>query len=259
MSANHTTDTQSKRSDFLATTFEPLEGRLLLSRVTLTGHLLEVVGDLNSSNRIILSLSQNAHYIFLKINGATQSFHRGQIHTVEIFGGNYADYIVARSHHRQTIDCPETIVGGGGDDTLLGGNGEDVIFANGTGNSLLESGYANSTIVGGTGQDILIGGVGDNVLIAGTGNQLLEGGDGTGADVLLGGTGNDTLIGNTGHDYLLGYKGDNLINATGGQDTIYEGSGNDTVIGGGGQEIHDGIYAGFFKLLADVMPTIPGE
>lgn len=92
----------------------------------------------------------------------------------------------------QTLDDPETVNGGDGNDNLQLVGGADSILG-GAGADTLRGGNGNDTLVGGTGVDTMNG---DND------NDLLNGADGSGSDTLNGAAGTDTNGGSDGGDVL---------------------------------------------------------
>jgi Ca2+-binding RTX toxin-like protein len=171
-----------------------------------------------------------------------------------------------------SIDLPNSLIGGDGDDTIRGGseidtlmgnNGNDSIIA-GAGDDLVSAGDGNDIVVegdsitAGGGNDVISLGDGNDTADGADGNDTIDGGDGfdsiiggLGDDSLNGGMGNDTIVGDFGNDSIIGASGadviygdsdDPAIIATGleGNDTIDAGAGNDFVDGGGGADNIDG-------------------
>jgi Ca2+-binding RTX toxin-like protein len=195
---------------------EPLEGRALLSAVTLSNGVLTVTGN-STADRIEVQKRADKGQLKIEINGAEKKFTYSSVHKIVIntLGGN--DFVDV-SGRDGGVSIPMSVNGGDGNDTLHGGNGND-------------------TLLGGNGNDRLEGKGGNDVLSGGAGNDYVYGGDGK--DNVKGDSGNDHLFGEAGDDSLLGGDGDDDLNGGSGRDDVRGQNGNDDFSVDGSGEIHD--------------------
>ncbi|MDE1902082.1 MAG: hypothetical protein KGI37_10640 [Alphaproteobacteria bacterium] len=124
-----------------------------------------------------------------------------------------------------TLDQPNIITAGDGNDTVYGSQSNDTITL-GNGNDTVVEGNGNSTITVGDGIDTITAGDGNNTVVVGAGYDTLTLGNGNnsittggGGGVISLGTGNNTLTVNSASGSTNGYT----INATGGGTTTING------------------------------------
>lgn len=99
-----------------------------------------------------------------------------------------------------TIELPDSLFGGDGNDTLLSAGGDDFLNGN-AGNDSLVGGAGNDALLGGAGADTLDGDLGDDTVDGQGGNDRVAGGDGSDTYVWNGtGDGVDTLSSLSGYD-----------------------------------------------------------
>jgi len=195
---------------------EPLEGRTLLSSVSLSGGTLTVTGN-STSDRIEVQNRADKGELRVELNGSEKKFRYSSVKKIVInsLGGN--DFVEA-SGRDGGVGIPISINGSDGNDTLEGGN-------------------ANDTILGGNGNDHIEGKAGNDSLSGGANNDWIQGGDGK--DVIHGDSGNDRLFGEAGDDSLFGGDGDDDLNGGSGHDSVRGDRGNDDFIGDTTGEVHD--------------------
>ena len=151
-----------------------------------------------------------------------------------------------------SLDQPDVLIGGAGNDIVFAQGGDDLIFGDGALDAIAnwfelygtdvtvpninaafdamqlstrKAGLADLE-ASSDGNDTLYGGIGDDIMCGMGGADKLFGGNGD--DVLLGGSGKDELNGGNGDDYLDGGKG---------ADTLLGGDGNDIFRYGKGDTI----------------------
>ncbi len=186
---------------------------------------------------------------------------------IEVDAGNGNDNIVG------SLDLPDSLFGGGGDDTILGQGGNDTLIGDdgndsiigstgddsilsgdaddsvtgddgndtinsGNGNDTVSAGDGNDSVFASNGQDSIDGDAGNDTLNGDGGTDSVNGGDGN--DSILGGEGNDTLDGQDGDDTMNGQAGNDTVDGNRGNDSILGGNGNDAVLGGAGQDTVNG-------------------
>ena len=99
-----------------------------------------------------------------------------------------------------TVELPDSLFGGDGNDTLLSSSGNDFLNGN-AGNDSLVGGAGNDSMLGGAGADTLDGDLGDDTVDGQGGNDVVKGGDGSDTFVWNGtGDGVDTLSSISGYD-----------------------------------------------------------
>jgi hypothetical protein len=149
--------------------FESLESRQLLSSVTLSGGILTVTGDSNTTRLAVSYTASNNTVTGSTSSGAVKTVSKSQVSGIKIEGGSRSELISVTSE----LTIPTTIQGNGGNDTVWGGSGRD-------------------SISGGTGNDALHGRGGNDILLGRDGNDWIDGGSGT--DSVDGGAGSDSMI-----------------------------------------------------------------
>jgi Ca2+-binding RTX toxin-like protein len=192
---------------------ESLESRMLLSAsAALTGHVLRVHGDLQSTNTIIVNNNKDGlvDVSITSVNHKKQTstliekqFTRANIKRVMIRGGVKADTITIDQPIGQPnslFTLPTRIDALAGNDVITTGAERDVINASG-GNDKVDAGAGNDFVFGGRGDDTLLGGDGNDTLWGGNGNDSLDGANGD--DKLGGILGQNTLRGGAGKDTFL--------------------------------------------------------
>jgi len=192
--------------------FEALEGRRMLSSVTLSNGVLSVVGDANANNELVVQPSGSSN-LFAYANSARKTVAKSQVRSVRFVGGSSDDDVFLAS----SLSIPSDVKTYGGKDeirlangidTVDAGDGDDMIWTRGGDDKIL-GGNGNDTFKGDEGNDTFDGGAGNDVAEGEEGNDVLRGGDG--ADKLFGGPGNDNLDGGAGSDSLDGGSGTNIV------------------------------------------------
>ncbi|MCY2952203.1 MAG: calcium-binding protein [Planctomycetota bacterium] len=188
---------------------ESLEARMLLSAsAALTGHVLRIHGDLQSTNTITVSNNKDG-LVDVSITSVNRKnkpstlikkqFTLANIKRVMIRGGVKADTITI-DQTNSSFALPTRIDALAGNDLITTGAEPDVINAS-AGNDKIDAGAGNDLVFGGRGDDTLLGGDGNDTLWGGNGNDSLDGG--TGDDKLGGILGQNTLLGGDGKDTFL--------------------------------------------------------
>ena len=212
--------------------FEPLEGRQLLSSVSLSNGILTLVGNTSSANELVIQPSGSSN-LFAYANNVSKTVSKSSVKAVKFTGGSRNDLIFLST----SINVPTTVTGGAGDDDIRLSGGNDVVDA-GDGNDRIWTRPGNDKVIGGNGDDEFKGDLGNDTFDGGAGKDYADGGQGD--DLILTGDGDDTLIGNLDDDKLDGGNGHDSIRADSGNDTLLGGGGNDTLQGGSGADIFDG-------------------
>lgn len=173
---------------------ETLEGRRLLSAVSLSSGVLKLTGDSWTGNSLTVDLQSNGGF-WVNADGHIISTSPGAVSSISITGGSGADavYINPGIKVAATINTyggNDTIKGGSGYDNITAGDGADKIYGSGkivvgNGSSAVYVGKLASYVQVGNGNDLVEGGPGNDTLIAGGGHSTLYGG--AGADLLEGG------------------------------------------------------------------------
>lgn len=161
---------------------EGLEIRSLMSSVSLNDGVVNIVGDHEAENSVVVSADAAKTQIYVRANGDSVNYNYAQVKSIHITGGLKTDTIDVRS----SIDLTTFIDSSRGTDYISGGAGNDFIFAGG----------GVKTLFGNGGNDVIIGGPGDETLVGGDGNDSIYGSGGS--DFMLGDAGNDLLDGGTG-------------------------------------------------------------
>lgn len=118
-----------------------------------------------------------------------------------------------------TMDQPNLITAGEGDDSIYGGRSHD-------------------TITGGNGNNVVVAKEGDDDVTLGNGNNNIDLGDGE--NIAVTGTGNDTIVATDGDNTIDAGSGANSLTMGNGNNTLSTGAGNDTVVAGDGEnELND--------------------
>jgi Ca2+-binding RTX toxin-like protein len=211
---------------------ESLEGRRLLSSVSLSGGVLKLVGDANSHNDLVVQPAASGK-IFVYANNVSKTFRTADVKSVQFTGGSKADGIFLASK----LELDAVVNAGAGDDDIRLGEGDDVVNA-GDGDDKIWTRPGNDKAYGGNGDDRFLGDEGNDVFEGGPGNDSADGGGGN--DAILAGTGNDSVIGGNGDDKLDAGAGNDYVRADAGSDTLLGGDGDDTLGGGSGADTFDG-------------------
>jgi hypothetical protein len=149
--------------------FESLESRQFLSSVTLSGSILTVNGDSNTT-RLAVSYNSSANTVTGSTSsGAVKTVSKSQVSGIRIVGGLRSELISVTSQ----LSIPSTIQGNGGNDTIWAGSGRD-------------------SISGGSGNDQIHGRGGNDIIFGRDGNDWIDGGAGT--DAANGEAGSDKLL-----------------------------------------------------------------
>ncbi|MFT3788779.1 MAG: hypothetical protein QM770_21850 [Tepidisphaeraceae bacterium] len=211
---------------------ESLETRRLLSSASVKAGVLNIRGEVETPNTIVVSL--NGSNVRVVINGgASADFDPANFTQITIRGGIVADTVISSNYLGKlfriyTYGGNDTVVMGGdnsliragkGADTVTGSGGKDRIWG-GEGGDSLDGGAGNDTIHGWDGNDTIRGSAGNDLIFGGLGTDSLDGGSGN--DTLLGGSGNDTYAPGPGTNLVFAILGGNTINIDlTGVDTIW--------------------------------------
>ena len=254
----------SGRGGFGSVSAEALEARRLLS-VSIAANGVLTIDDSSVTTPLHIVVDTDSSNGDYRVNdtGQVTEFPAAEVDSVQILGGNGANYIELDASFANTLTPDNGINGGGaGADTIISSPTSDCIIFGGTGGDLIECRGGNNivsgnagpdTIVGGSGSDTLYGNAGNDSILAGKGNQQLIGG--RGADTMKGGPGSDSLYGKNGNDLEYGGSGNAFIRGGMGNNTMIGGGGNDTVIGG---PMNSVLVAGHGDFLPVVGQTAPG-
>jgi Ca2+-binding RTX toxin-like protein len=146
--------------------FEPLEGRRLLSAAPAPAPAIDAAGVLqvsgtNKSDVIVVELdAADATKLDVTVNGTMSQFDvsavTGGVHVV---GGNGSDDMEVHEATAGAFTLPVSMEGGNGKDHLVGGSGADNL-SGGNGKDDIDGGAGDDTIDGGRGKDHLVGGTG---------------------------------------------------------------------------------------------------
>lgn len=144
---------------------ENLEPRQMLASVSLSGGVLTVNGDTNSTNNLAVNLDSSGRVV-AKYNNSTKTYSKSSVSSIVIRGGNKNDYLAVTSSLNIGAkiygqDGKDTVWAGNGNDTVYGGPGDDQLNGRG-GNDELHGEGGNDTIDGGAGTDKYSGGDGTN-------------------------------------------------------------------------------------------------
>lgn len=193
--------------------FEALEGRRMLSSVTLVNGVLNVVGNLSGSNELVVQPSGSSN-LYAYANNVNKKVSRSAVKSVRFIGGAGSDDVFLAS----SLNIPAVVTTGAGDDNIRlargndkveAGDGNDLIWTRG-GNDVVSAGAGNDSFKGDTGDDSFDGGAGNDTAAGEEGEDTLKGGDGN--DTLTGGPGDDVLDGGAGADFIDGGSGDDIVN-----------------------------------------------
>ena len=151
-----------------AGSLEALEGRRLLSSVSLSSGTLTIIGNDNSDNT--LGVWKNGSNLVAVHNGATKSYASSSVKKIAIHGGKEDDKIWITSD----VEKPSVLKGYDGRDTISGGTGADWMYG-GDDNDKLYGNDADDFAYGEDGNDQLWGGKGKNYLSGGGGTDVTNG------------------------------------------------------------------------------------
>ena len=211
---------------------EPLEGRKLLSSVSLSNGVLTLTGDSGVRNELVVQRSGSSA-LFAYANNVNKKIALSSVKSVKFFGGTRDDDIFLASDLKLNAE----VKAGAGNDTVRLALGNDYVDG-GDGNDRIWTRPGNDKAVGGNGDDTLLGDEGNDALDGGAGNDAVDGGHGD--DTVVGGAGNDSLIGNYGNDRLDAGDGNDFLRADANNDTLLGAAGDDTLQGGSGADFFDG-------------------
>lgn len=156
---------------------ESLEPRQLLSSVSLTSGVLNVVGNTSGDNVLTVDYRNNNKDIIAIIGALSKTYSASSISSINIVGGSGVD----RVYVNPAITKATKITGNAGNDSIRGGGGND-------------------SILGGDGNDTLLGWGGNDSIYGGNGNDKIDGGDG--ADTVKGEAGTNNVEGGAGADVI---------------------------------------------------------
>ncbi len=151
-----------------AGSLEPLEGRRLLSSVSLSGGTLTIIGNDDSNNS--LGVWKDGSNLVAVHNGASKSYASSSVKKIAIHGGKEDDNVwitpgVEKPSVVRGYDGRDSISGGGGSDWIYGGDDNDKLYGN----------DADDFVYGESGNDQLWGGKGKNYLSGGGGTDITNG------------------------------------------------------------------------------------
>jgi uncharacterized delta-60 repeat protein len=178
----------------------------------------------------------------LNRNGTITTYPMVSVNKLDIQSGDGNDTIIA------SVDIPEIINSGAGNDSIVTGDGTDTIDA-GDGNNTVSSGRGSDSVIAGDGNDSINGGDGENVIDAGAGNNFVQLDAGSvrtqgGDDTIIGGGGDDfggvSITSGGGNDSITTGDGDDVINCGEGDDTVNSGGGDDQITSGGDADSGEG-------------------
>ena len=212
--------------------FESLEDRRLLASVSVSNGVLQLVGDANSSNQLVVQPSGSSS-LYVYANNVNKKVALSSVKSVKFVGGSKADGIFLASNLKLNAD----VRAGAGNDDIRLAVGNDYVDA-GDGDDKVWTREGNDKVVGGAGVDSILGDYGNDYLDGGLGDDSIDGGGDD--DVILGGGGNDSIIGNVGNDKIDGGDGNDSLRADAGNDSLYGAAGDDTLKGGSGPDFFDG-------------------
>jgi hypothetical protein len=170
--------------------FEPLEDRRLLSSVSLSNGVLQLVGNSGSANEMVVQRSGSSN-LYAYVNNVNKKVPLSSVKSVKFTGGSKADDIFLASDLKLNAE----VKAGAGDDTVRLGHGNDYVDG-GDGDDRIWTREGNDKAYGGNGDDDIAADLGDDYVDGGTGDDDLDGGGGN--DVVLGGDDDDSLVGNVG-------------------------------------------------------------
>jgi hypothetical protein len=151
-----------------AGSLESLEGRRLLSSVTLSNGTLMIIGNDGSDNS--LGVAKNGSNLIAYHNGASKSYSESSVTKIAIHGGKEEDTIWVS----KDVKKPSVLKGYKGRDTISGGRGADWMYG-GDDNDKLYGNDGDDSGYGEDGNDDLWGGKGKNYLSGGAGTDLTNG------------------------------------------------------------------------------------
>jgi len=146
--------------------------------------------------------------------------------TNPFLGNNYVLPTLDQPNFITSGNGNDTIYGGRSNDTIISGNGNDLIYG-ANGNDSITTGSGNSTIQAGNGNNTVTVGDGVNNILLGNGNNTVV--SGNGGDSIVAGNGANSITSGTGADTITAGNGANIINDAGGNNVINVGSGNNTI------------------------------
>ena len=141
---------------------ETLEGRQMLSSVSLSGGVLTLSGDNGRTN--VLSVSRGGNQVLAEANDRKVWYDYNKVNSIRITGGDRNDRVSVSDQ----IYRDATVYAGAGDDFVLTGSGNDLIYG-GAGGDDLNGGKGNDKIYGQDGNDDLQGGPDYDLLDGGNG------------------------------------------------------------------------------------------
>ena len=211
--------------------FETLEGRQLLSSISLSNGVLSVVGNASSNNDLVVLKSGSSLNVYA--NNVSKKVALSSVKTVKFTGGSKVDDIFLASD----LKVKAEVRAGAGNDVVRLAEGDDYVDG-GDGNDRIWTRPGNDKVVGGAGDDEFRGDDGNDSFDGGAGDDDADGGGDD--DTVAGGAGNDVLVGNLGNDKLDGGDGNDRLRADAGNDSLVGGTGDDTLRGGTGADFFDG-------------------
>jgi hypothetical protein len=160
--------TVAAASNAPAGSLEALEGRRLLSSVSLSGGTLTIIGNVNSDNS--LGVWKNGSNLVATHNGTSKSYASSSVKKIAIHGGKEDDTLWITPD----VQRPSILKGYKGEDSIYGGSGSDWMYG-GDDNDKLYGNNNNDFAYGDNGNDELWGGKGKNHLSGGAGTDLTNG------------------------------------------------------------------------------------
>lgn len=227
------TNKERSASQIAKAVFETLEGRQLMSSVTLSDNMLTVQATGDNPMKVWVSADRRTNQVIVWADGKKQSFDATAFSSLRIIGGAKNDSVYIEPE----IKIPAHITTGAGNDKINAGGGNDVIDA-GAGNDTVRGNDGNDQISGGDGNDKLYGGVGADTIDGNDGDDRIDGG--SGRNTLRGGDGDDVLFGGQQTDMIDGGEGNDRLFGAGGNDDLQGGEGNDFLRGEQGDDVLDG-------------------
>src|SRR6185503_11882512 len=173
---------------------ETLEGRQMLSTVTLSDGVLLVQGNNSAANQI--SIHAAHHKVWAVTDqGSSEKIASSRIRQIRIIGGEKNDTVSVDAG----VKIPVYVQTGNGNDRIRTARGRDTIVS-GNGRDSVSSGAGRDQIDAGNGSDKISAGGGNDYVADGNGNDSID--DGKGNDFIGAGSGDDSVHSGAGRDIL---------------------------------------------------------
>ena len=215
---------RSTASKLRAATFETLEDRRLMSSVSLSNGVLNIIGNTSGNNNLSATLVNSGKSIYANAgSGHTLTVALSSVQKIVVDGGSGNDTLTVDSN----IHLPATISGGAGNDVVWGGGGKNDI-AEGNGNDWINDRGFDTYVQAGNGNDTIFSSYTGDTIVAGNGNDWIAGQTG----------GNDSIVAGNGRDTINGGGGTNTLSVGTGVSVVNLGKGINTTISLGSSNAH---------------------